>query len=58
MSDDKVVVNIDRYGNTSAVSVPIALHEAKEQGLLIPGKYVVLVAFGAGLNWGATLIRW
>jgi 3-oxoacyl-[acyl-carrier-protein] synthase-3 len=58
VDEQKVVVNIDRYGNTSAGSVPIALHEANERGLLIPGKYVVLVAFGAGLNWGATLIRW
>lgn len=57
-SQDKVMVNIDSYGNTSAASVPIAFHEALEQGRLVEGKYVILVAFGAGLTWGATLIRW
>ncbi|MDP6368046.1 MAG: 3-oxoacyl-[acyl-carrier-protein] synthase III C-terminal domain-containing protein, partial [Planctomycetota bacterium] len=54
----KVMVNIDRYGNTSAASVPIALHEALEQGRIQDGKYVVLVAFGAGLTWGGSLLRW
>ncbi len=54
----KVMVNIDRYGNTSAASVPIALHEALEQGRIQEGKYVVLVAFGAGLTWGGSLLRW
>lgn len=55
---DKVVVNIDRYGNTSAASIPIALDEAHAAGRIRPGDYVVLVAFGAGLTWGATLIKW
>jgi 3-oxoacyl-[acyl-carrier-protein] synthase-3 len=55
---DKVFVNIDRYGNTSAATVPMAFHEAVEQGRLEKGKLVVLVAFGAGLTWGGTLIRW
>lgn len=55
---DRTVVNIDRYGNTSAASVPIALDEARRDGRLIEGKLVVLVAFGAGLTWGATLLRW
>jgi 3-oxoacyl-[acyl-carrier-protein] synthase-3 len=54
----KVMVNIDRYGNTSAASVPIALHEALEEGRIQEGKYVVLVAFGAGLTWGGSLLRW
>jgi 3-oxoacyl-[acyl-carrier-protein] synthase-3 len=55
---DKVVVNIDRYGNTSAASIPIALDEAHAAGRIRPGDYIVLVAFGAGLTWGATLIKW
>lgn len=55
---EKVVINIDRYGNTSAASVPIALCEARERGLLEPGRLVVLAAFGAGLAWGGARIRW
>jgi 3-oxoacyl-[acyl-carrier-protein] synthase-3 len=58
MTDDKVVVNIQRYGNTSAATVPIALDEARREGRIEKDKLVVLVAFGAGLTWGATLIRW
>ncbi len=55
---DRCVVNIDRYGNTSAASVPIALDEARRDGRLKQGDLVVLVAFGAGLTWGGSLIRW
>lgn len=55
---EKVYVNIDRYGNTSSASIPIALDEMIERGLLKPGHTVVLVAFGAGFTWGATVIRW
>ncbi len=55
---DRVMINIDRYGNTSAASVPIALDEALRDGRLEKGKLVVLVAFGAGLTWGASLLRW
>ncbi len=55
---DKVVSNIDRYGNTSAATVPLALDEAWRAGRLEPGKLVVLVAFGAGLTWGGSLLRW
>jgi 3-oxoacyl-[acyl-carrier-protein] synthase-3 len=54
----KVFVNLDRYGNTVAASVPVALCEAAEQGLLWPGAYVALVGFGAGLTWGATIAQW
>jgi 3-oxoacyl-[acyl-carrier-protein] synthase-3 len=54
----KVVVNIDRYGNTSAASVPIALHEARCDGRLRRGDLVMLVAFGAGLTWGSVLLRY
>jgi 3-oxoacyl-[acyl-carrier-protein] synthase-3 len=55
---DKVMVNLDRYGNTSTASIPIATVEALEQGRLNPGDYTVLVAFGAGLTWGAALVKW
>jgi len=55
---DKVFQNIDRYGNTTAASVPIALTEARDQGRVKPGDLVVLAAFGSGFTWGATLIRW
>jgi 3-oxoacyl-[acyl-carrier-protein] synthase-3 len=55
---DLVFSNIDRYGNTSAASVPIALREAYEAGRLQKGKLVVMPAFGAGMAWGHTLFRW
>lgn len=55
---EKVMVNIQKYGNTSAASVPIALDEAAREGRLERGKLVVMVAFGAGLNWGGSLLRW
>ncbi|MCC6406408.1 MAG: ketoacyl-ACP synthase III [Planctomycetes bacterium] len=55
---DKVFINIDKYGNTSAATVPVALDEARRAGRLEPGKLVISVAFGAGLTWGGTLIRW
>lgn len=55
---DKFFVNIDRYGNTSAASVPIALREARDQEKLESGKIICMVAFGAGLTWGHILVRW
>jgi len=55
---DRVYVNLQRYGNTSAASIPIALCEAVEEGRLQPGDHAVLVGFGAGLTWGAVLLRW
>lgn len=55
---ERCFVNIEKYGNTSAASVPIALDEAHREGRFVKGKYIVLVAFGAGLTWGATLLRW
>ncbi len=55
---DKVFVNVDRYGNMSSASVPVALDEAQEQGRIGPGSNVLSVAFGAGLTWGATVLRW
>jgi len=57
-NDEKVMVNIHHYGNTSSATVPVALDEARRQGRLVPGKLVILVAFGAGLTWGGALIRW
>lgn len=55
---EKVYVNIDKYGNTSSASIPIALDEAVRAGRIKPGHHVMLVAFGAGLTWGAALMRW
>ena len=58
LPSEKVFVNVDRFGNTSAGSIPIALSEATEMGVLKPGMTVLTVGFGAGLVWGANLIRW
>jgi len=55
---EKLYVNVNRYGNTSAASVPIALHEALSEGRIKPGDKVLLCSFGAGLTWGAALIEW
>ncbi len=54
----KFFVNIERYGNTSAASIPIAICEAVEQGILTPGTLLCIAAFGAGLTHGAAVIRW
>lgn len=54
----KIVINLDRYGNTSAASIPLALAEAVEQGRLKEGAVVLLAAFGAGLTWASVLLRW
>lgn len=55
---EKVVVTVDRYGNTSAASIPMALAHAEATGRLKPGMVVLLVAFGAGFTWGSTVVRW
>jgi 3-oxoacyl-[acyl-carrier-protein] synthase-3 len=55
---DRAMVNIDRYGNTSSASIPMALQEALEQGRLRDGDRVVFVAFGGGLVWGALVLEW
>jgi 3-oxoacyl-[acyl-carrier-protein] synthase-3 len=55
---EKVYVNVDRYGNMSSATVPVALDEVVEKGLIGPGSNVLIVAFGAGLTWGATVLRW
>jgi len=55
--EDKVFNNIQKYGNTTAASIPIALHEAVEQGRVQPGNLVALAAFGSGFTWGSALIQ-
>jgi len=56
--ESKVYKNVDRFGNTSAASIPIALDECVQNGLIKTGDLVLLTAFGAGLVWGSVLIRW
>ena len=58
ISTDKVFVNVHKYGNTSAGTIPVALTEALEEDRIKPGDYVLSATFGAGLTWGAALIRW
>ncbi|MCK6553604.1 ketoacyl-ACP synthase III [Candidatus Binatia bacterium] len=58
LPEEKMFNNIDRYGNTTAGSIPIALYEAMEAGLVQSGKLVCLAAFGAGFTWASALIRW
>ncbi len=58
VSMDKMVVNIDKYGNTSSASIPLALDEANRQGRLKPGDKVLMVAFGSGLTWASALLEW
>jgi len=55
---EKVVINVDRYGNTSSGSIPLALAEAEAEGRLRPGALVLMTGMGAGLTWGSSLIRW
>lgn len=58
LSDDKFIVNLDRYGNTSTASIPIALCEAVEAGRVRPNDHLVFVGFGGGLTWGAAAVHW
>jgi 3-oxoacyl-[acyl-carrier-protein] synthase-3 len=58
MPMDKVMVNVDRYGNTSSASIPLALEQAITEGRVKPGSLLLLVAFGAGFTWGSAVIRW
>lgn len=55
---EKIYNNIQEYANTTAASIPIALHEALEKGLLRPGQHVLLSSFGSGFTWASALIRW
>ena len=58
LKDDQVLVNINKYGNTTAGTIPIALNEAVESGRLVEGDLLLLAAFGGGFTWGSMLIRW
>lgn len=58
MSMDRVFINIDRYGNTSAASIPIAIVEALEEGRITDGSVVLMAAAGGGMTWGAAVVRW
>jgi 3-oxoacyl-[acyl-carrier-protein] synthase III len=55
---ERVVINVDRYGNTSSGSIPLALADAKADGRLSPGSLVLMTGMGAGLTWGSALMRW
>jgi 3-oxoacyl-[acyl-carrier-protein] synthase-3 len=55
---ERVVINVDRYGNTSSGSIPLALADAAAAGRLEPGKLVLMTGMGAGLTWGSALLRW
>ena len=55
---ERCIVNIQRYGNTSAASIPIALDESVREGKVKKGDLILFTAFGAGLTWGAGLVRW
>lgn len=58
ISPEKVYVNLDKYGNMSSASIPVALDEAVNKGFIQKGDLVVLVGFGAGLTWGSSVMRW
>ena len=58
MPMEKVFVNLQNYGNTSAATIPIALSEAKAQGLLKPNDTILLTGFGAGLTWASAVLKW
>ncbi len=58
LSPDRIMINVDRYGNTSAASIPLALDEAARNGTIREGSLVVMAAFGAGLTWASGVMRW
>jgi 3-oxoacyl-[acyl-carrier-protein] synthase III len=58
LESDRLVVNIDRYGNTSAASIPLALDEALHAGRIKPGSHILMVAFGSGLTWASAVLKW
>ena len=55
---DIVFTNLQKYGNTSSASIPLAMDEANRQGRMQPGDNILLISFGAGLTWGAAIIKW
>lgn len=58
ISPEKVIINLDRYGNMSSASIPVALAETYQKGLLNKGDNIVMVGFGAGLTWGSCVLKW
>jgi 3-oxoacyl-[acyl-carrier-protein] synthase-3 len=58
LTEDKIIVNLDRYGNMSSASIPVALDEVVKQGKIKKGDTLVLCGFGGGLTWGATVLKW
>lgn len=58
MSEDRTIINVDRFGNMSSACLPVALSIAQEEGRLKPGDIILMVAFGAGLTYGGVLLRW
>jgi len=58
LRDDQVFNNIQKYGNTTAASIPIAMSEAYEQGKIKDGDLICLAAFGSGFTWGSVLVKW
>jgi 3-oxoacyl-[acyl-carrier-protein] synthase III len=58
LSEEKVIINLDRFGNMSSASIPVALDEALHQGRIKKGNTLVLVGFGGGLTWGAAVLKW
>jgi len=58
IAEERTVVNVDRYGNTSSGSIPLALGDAESDGRLQPGELVLMTGMGAGLTWGSALIEW
>lgn len=57
-TEDQIFINVDKFGNTSAASVAIALDQVVEEGRIQRGDLILLVVFGAGLTWGAAVIEW
>ena len=58
LSSEQVMINIDKYANTTAASIPLALCDAYEQRKMDVDDYVILIAFGAGFTWGSCLMKW
>jgi 3-oxoacyl-[acyl-carrier-protein] synthase-3 len=58
LKPEQVMVNIQKYGNTTAATIPMAMSEAWEEGKLDPGDRIILSAFGAGFTWGSLLMTW
>jgi 3-oxoacyl-[acyl-carrier-protein] synthase-3 len=55
---ERAVISLDRYGNTSSSSIPLAVDIARKEGRIKPGEYALLTGFGAGMTWASSIIRW